>query len=231
MKHSIRYLSLALLLALSVLLPSVANTFAQPAEPNAASPDANAQSPELTALPLSKDTVSTVVQKNEVPRIAISASQLHVAWKSGSTLGRSVAGYNQRPEIGGGWPGQQMLGGYSNGTYQAASVAVSPVDNSVHLIWVDTSRGGDGYVFYSRLQSNGTWTAPKQISSVGRFAHYPHLTVDSTGRIWAVWSAEEPASNDNVFYRFSADNGATWQPGSDSVLDTNNAKRPWIAAD
>src|SRR5437773_11676699 len=135
MKHSIRYLALALLLALSVLLPSISHTSAQSAPPNTQNPDSAAQAPTIDSIPLTKDTVSTTVQKNEVPRIAISNSKIHVVWKSGGSLGHSVTGYNERAETGGSWPPQQTLGGNSNGTYQTASVAVSPVDNSVHVVW------------------------------------------------------------------------------------------------
>jgi hypothetical protein len=215
---------LTLVLVLSVLLPAAGRTTAQgtPPDPQAAQP---------AALPLSKDTVSTTTTKNEVPRIALSATQLHVTWKSGTPPSRSRTAYSQRLEAGGTWPPQQLIGGNGSGTYHTSSVAVSPVDTSVHLIWVDASQGGDGYVFYSRLQANGQWTSPVRISSVGRFAHYPHLTVDTQGRIWAIWSAENPPQNDNIFYRYSTDNGATWQPGSEGLLDNRNAKRPWIAAD
>jgi hypothetical protein len=202
--------------ALSAILPVVQPTIAQGPAPAA---------PTLT-----KDTVSTVTQKNEVPRIALSPTQMHVTWKSGSP-NKSRTGYNQRPEASGSWPAQQTMGGNSNGSYHTSSVAVSPVDSSVHLIWVDTSQGGDGFVFYSRQQGNGAWTTPLRISSVGRFAHFPHLAVDTTGHIWAVWSAENPAGNDVVFYRYSTDNGASWQPGSDGVIDDQNAKVPWITAD
>ena len=224
MRYLRSHLLLTLVLALSVLLPAARHTTAQGTPPDA-------QAAQPAALPLSKDTVSTTITKNEVPRIALSPTQLHVTWKSGTPPSRSRTAYSQRLEVGSSWPAQQTIGGNGSGTYHTSSVAVSPVDNSVHLIWVDASQGGDGYVFYSRLQSNGQWTSPVRISSVGRFAHYPHVAVDTQGRIWAIWSAENPPQNDNIFYRYSTDNGATWQPGGDGLLDNRNAKRPWIAAD
>jgi len=231
MKQTIRYLSLVLLVALSVLLPTVSHTTARAPQPEPPGPDASQQSSELQDLPLVKDTVSTTVQKNEVPRIAISDTDLNVVWKSGNSLTHSRTAFNARPEIGSNWSEQQMMGFSGIGTYNTASVAVSPVDDSVHVVWADTGRGGDGYMFYSRRLPNGSWTEPLKISSVGRFAHYPHATVDTTGRIWAVWSAEDPSGNDNIFYRYSADNGLTWQPGKEGKIDDQNAKRPWIAAD
>jgi hypothetical protein len=229
MKQSTRYLSLVLLVALSVLLPAVSN--ARSTQPEPPGPASSQQSPEIQDLPLVKDTVSNTIQKNEVPRIAISRSNLNVVWKSGNSLTHSRTGFNARPEVGSDWPPQQMLGVSGIGTYNTASVAVSPVDDSVHVVWADTSRGGDGYMFYSRRLPDGSWTTPLKISSVGRFAHYPHATVDTTGRIWAVWSAEDPPGNDNIYYRYSADNGLTWQPGKEGKIDGENAKRPWIAAD
>jgi hypothetical protein len=215
MNRTLHSCALVLLLAVSALFPMAPQIVAQQIAP--------------AALPLSKDTVSTTITKNEVPRIALSAGQLHVTWKAGGTTARTA--YSQRSEAGGDWPPQQTIGGSSSGSYHTSSVAVSPVDSSVHLIWVDASQGGDGYVFYSRQQSNGQWTSPVRISSVGRFAHFPHVAVDTQGRIWAIWSAENPPGTDNVFYRYSTDNGATWQPSGDGLLDNRNAKRPWIAAD
>src|SRR5262249_51660866 len=181
-----------------------------------------------------RETVSTVIQKNEVPRIAISATGLDGTWRTGHVGPKPGGGgtaFPQRARGGGGWTSYPPLGGPSHGSYHTSSVAVSSTGNPVHLIWADTTQDPSGSMFYSRLQATGQWTAPRRISTGAEFGHFPHSTVDAAGRIWAVWSAEMPSGTDNVFYRVSSDNGLTWQPQADGRLDSNNAKRPRIAPD
>jgi hypothetical protein len=213
-RHSFTF-ALVLLMALLAAVPATSSTEA---------------SRLAQASTVTKDTVSTSVGKNQVPRIAIASSQLYVTWKYGPPP-RSVTGFSQRSEAPGPWPAQESIGGASDGTYNTSSVAISPKDGAVHLVWSDFTAGARGQLFHSRKQSNGQWTTPVRVSTGATFVHYPHLTVDTNGRVWAIWSAENPTGNANIYYRYSEDNGVTWKPGSDGLLDSSNADTPWIAAD
>jgi len=213
-RHSFIF-ALVLLMALLAALPATGRTEAR----NLA-----------LASTVTKDTVSSSTGKNQVPRIATASNQLYVTWKYGLPPGSKTA-FSQRGEAPGPWPAQASLGAASDGTYNTSSVAVSPKDGSVHLIWSDFSVGAKGQIFHSREQSNGQWTTPVRVSTGSIFAHFPHLTVDTNGRIWAIWSAENPVGNSNIYYRYSDDNGATWKPDSQGLIDSSNADNPWIAAD
>jgi len=215
MKRHSFVLALVLLMALLATTPAASAIEAQ----------SLAQAPTV-----SKDTVSSKAGKNQVPRIAIASNQLYVTWKYGLPP-NSVTAFSERSESPGSWPEQTSLGGASDGTYLTSSVAVSPKDGSVHLVWADFTAGSRGQLFHSRKQSNGQWTAPVRVSTGSSFVHYPHLTIDTDGRIWAIWAAEQPTGNSNVYYRYSEDNGATWKPGSDGLIDSQNADNAWIAAD
>src|SRR5215213_4770116 len=179
--------ALALLMALLAAMPAASHTEAR----------SLAQASTVT-----KDRVSTSTGKNQVPRIAIAANQLYVTWKYGLPP-KSVTGFSQRSEAAGPWPAQESIGAASDGTYNTSSVAVSPKDGSVHLVWSDFSVGAKGQLFHSRQQSNGQWTTPVRVSTGSTFVHFPHLTVDTNGRVWAIWSAENPVGNSNVYYRYS----------------------------
>jgi hypothetical protein len=203
-------MAVALLLGLLTALPQAWQTTAQTA----------------TAPSFAYDQVSNAANKNEFPRIALGNTTLYTTWKTGTPPSSSRTSYSFRDESGTTWPAQKDFGGLSQGSYQTSSVAVSPKDGSVHLVWAEPNG-----VYYAPGQSNGAGT-PVKISTSGTFPHFPHVTVDKLGRIWAVWSAEQPKGSDNIFYRYSADGGATWLPqGGDGLIESNNSKNPWIAAD
>lgn len=190
-----------------------------------------------TAAPtITRSTVSTAQQKNEVPRIDLASGKLHVTWKTSVSTGNAQTAYNVRDEGGSAWPAQQTVGDASgNGSFFTSSVRVNPRTGVAHLIWVDNSAGNRGAVFYSRNQ-NGQWANPVQVStgSDGAFPHYPYLAIGPDDKLWAIWSAEQPgqAGNpDGVFVRFSTD-GTRWDaPGGNALVDGTNAKNPWIAVD
>ncbi len=212
MRRMIVRLGIALTLLVTTLLPTVQPLAAQGVTP--------------ASIPLTKTRVSTAATKNEIPRLALSNSKVHIAWKSGASQARTA--YTDRAEGGSSWPNQQLLGGTGNGSYFTSAVAISPVDDSVHMVWAD----GSERIYYSRLQSNGQWTDPVVVSTTRGFTHYPKLTINSQGHIWVIWAAEARAGGDsNIIFRYSTNNGASWQPGSEGLIDSNNAKRPWITTD
>lgn len=192
-------------------------------------PGGAAQSGTPTVI-LRNERVSTETGKNEVPRAAIGANELHATWKFGGNPAQTQ--YSTKPELGGTWTPQMGIGAKAGtGTYLTSAIAVNPVDNTPHIIWSDTSQGADGRIFYSRRQTNGVWTNPVAISgNVSRFAHYPSIAITTQGVIWALWSREANGTT-ALYYRFSVDNGATWQPGSEGLIDDSNAKRGFLAAD
>ena len=121
MKQRSLYMAVALLLGLLTALPQAWQTTAQTA----------------TAPSFAYDQVSNAANKNEFPRIALGNTTLYTTWKTGTPPSSSRTSYSFRDESGTTWPAQKDFGGLSQGSYQTSSVAVSPKDGSVHLVWAE----------------------------------------------------------------------------------------------
>lgn len=209
MKRTMVRLSIALALLLTTLLP-----MAVPQETAAQG-----------TLPITRTRVSANVSYNKIPRLALSATDVHATWKSGPALTGRTA-YNVRSESGTAWPTEEFVGGRGDSSYQVSSIAVNPTNGVPHLIW------GEGeHLYYSR-KDGANWTTPVIISTDRKFPHYPKLTVAPNGSIWAIWAAEpRGTSTSNIVFRYSLDNGATWLPSREGLLDDREGKGPWITAD
>ncbi|MCX6833304.1 MAG: dockerin type I domain-containing protein, partial [candidate division Zixibacteria bacterium] len=69
-------------------------------------------------------------------------------------------------------------------------------------------------------RSGSTWNSAVNLSqSPGTYSNYPDITLDNTGKLFAVW-AEAMASDTDIVFRSSVDGGTTWTPCKFNISNT-----------
>jgi hypothetical protein len=105
---------------------------------------------------------------------------------------------------------------YNIGDSRNTAIAVS--GNNIHVVWMDDTPGRYDIYYKQSLDNGATWSKSKRLTKNRGDSKAPDIAV-SGDNVHVVWFDETPG-NAEIYYRHSADNGATW--GSDSRL-TNNA--------
>lgn len=127
------------------------------------------------------------------------------------------AGVFYRRSLDGGhsWEMPLILSGPSKAHEEAYSTVQVVVDLSdvVHVVWETSDERGYGRgVYYRRtLDQGASWEPPLTIKFTEKeegFVGWPYLFVDSEGQLHLIYALEE---NKARGYRFSADNGRTWE--------------------
>lgn len=99
-----------------------------------------------------------------------------------------------------------------------------------HAMW-NRYDGNDGRVQYTRTIDGGvTWSAPVNLSTSGGSAQRPHIAVDGSGNLIAVWVRDD-GNNDIAQASRSTNSGVSWSTPVDLSLTGENAGSPRVAAD
>lgn len=99
-----------------------------------------------------------------------------------------------------------------------------------HAVW-NRYDGNDGRVQYTRTIDGGvTWSAPVNLSTSGGSAQRPHIAVDGSGNLIAVWHRSN-GDNNIVQASRSTNSGVSWSTPVDLSLTGEDADNPRVAAD
>ena len=160
------------------------------------------------------------------PAIAVdSSNRIHVAW-SDATPGNMEIYYRKSTDKGNTWAASQRL----SWTAEASAQPGIAVDASgrIHVAWSD-STPGDSEIYYKKSTDGGsTWTAGKSLTANSGDSLSPALAVSALGNIHLVWSDKTPGSGE-VYYRKSADQGATWTAAERLTWNSGSSDVPDIA--
>jgi hypothetical protein len=86
--------------------------------------------------------------------------------------------------------------------------AVAVFGNNIHVVWSDDTPGNYD-IYYKRSMDNGlTWSKQKRLTRNAGGSRQPAIAL-SGRNIHVVWWDETPG-NDEVYYKCSTNNGATW---------------------
>lgn len=106
-------------------------------------------------------------------------------------------------------------------------------EGRVHVTWHVMNSGLGTYrfqVYYKRWYPGSGWTADTMLSAdlydQGVFCKYPSLTVDSSGRVWAVWAGGADEDADSVVYVKSCVPGAAGNSGWETASRLLSAGTP-----
>jgi hypothetical protein len=160
------------------------------------------------------------------PKAAVDTSgNVHLVWYD-NTPGNYEVYYRKGTNGGTTWASAKRLTSTS-GASQRPVVAVSP-SGHLHVIWWDETPG-NAEVYYGKSTDGGTtWEAAKRLAWTAGQSSYPSLAVYSSGTVHAVWQDNTPG-NYEIYYRKSADGGATWGTAKRLTWTSGSSGRPGVA--
>jgi hypothetical protein len=160
------------------------------------------------------------------PAIAVdSVNYIHVVW-SDDTSGNHEIFYKKSTDGGTTWSAAKRLT-MNWGDSQNPAIAVDSSD-TVHVVWEDSTTGYEE-IFYRQTTDGGTtWSAVKRLTWTAGSSEAPALAIDSSGAIHIVWQDDTPG-NDEVYYKRSTDDGASWTSVKRLTWTSGNSRGPEIA--
>lgn len=132
-----------------------------------------------------------------------------VFWSSDSILGQYDIFYKTSSNNGASWSSEKRL----TADQTSDDYHPSAMQSQYLTIWVVWTRNGagNGEIFYKKSSNNGsTWTGDVQLTSNAFDDSLPSIFQDLHGTIWIVWHRALSATQYNVFYVTSSDNGLSW---------------------
>ncbi len=169
-----------------------------------------------------KSTVnlSTNPGRSDLPRIAVSGSNLYVVWNQANVDNDSKDIFFRRSlDNGATWGPKVKLSTSSSGSPELFDVMANVVGSgsNVYVTW-----DGPSGVFLRRSTDNGaSWKSPTPIGSGS--GQVPPAVIAAGSNVYLAWAGEVNLQFDALFRR-STDNGATWKP---TINLSNNAGDSW----
>jgi len=144
---------------------------------------------------------------SDTPAMAVDTTgSVHVAW-SDYTPGNPEIYYKKSGDGGLTWGAVKRLTWTSGDSFAPAIGTDS--GNAVHVVWYDSTSGGNE-IFYRKSPDGGsTWGTAKRLTWTTGESVFPGIAIDAGDSIHVVWSDATPGNAD-VYYRQSADGGSTW---------------------
>jgi len=116
----------------------------------------------------------------------------------------------------------------NSGGSDESSLAVDSSGN-INVVWEDFTSGQDEIYFSRSLDGGSTWSAIIQLSDSTGDSDEPCIALDSSGNISVAW--EEGAPPEEIFFRHSQDNGASWSAAVNISNTSGDSDDPKIAVD
>jgi len=138
---------------------------------------------------------------------------LHLAWVEMIYIQATEyhIGYARSLDGGATWVDRQYVGeivGIAAGERAHPDIAADLGSSYVYLVW-DAADGIPQVLVAVSDDAGVSWGAPERLSSGDAEAVEPAVAVDAEGLVYVVWQ-DALNDSDDIFYRFSADYGATW---------------------
>jgi len=149
--------------------------------------------------------------------------------KTGSLIILLAAGLSfLAPEALADWSAAQRLT-WTSGDSAFAAVAVDSSD-AIHVVWHDSTPGNMA-IYYKRSEDGGaTWGPSQRLTWTSGEAYFPDMAIDSSDTIHLVWADSTPGDSE-IYYKRSADGGATWSSVKRLTWTSGNSSFPVISLD
>lgn len=100
-------------------------------------------------------------------------------------------------------------------------------DGTIWVVWA-SNRSGNFDILHKTSSTGGlTWSNEIPLVTDPSDDLSPSITQTSDGRIWVVWHSRR-TGNDDLFYKVSSDNGATWSMDNQLTQDVAHDRAPSI---
>jgi hypothetical protein len=150
--------------------------------------------------------LSTNPGPSYIPQIAVSGANVYVVW-SQETTNNTLADVYVRVSTDNGATWGAKVKVSTTGTNFSPTPQVAVIGSNAYITWHDD---GTGDIFVRRSTDNGaTWKAVVNISNNAGYSSQTQIAV-SGANVYLVWRDDTPG-NDDILFRRSTDNGATWK--------------------
>jgi len=105
-------------------------------------------------------------------------------------------------------------------------------DNRVWIFWDSIPWGGENSEIFYRIYDGSSWTGDYQLTTSSYLDADPSVVQTRDGAIWVVWYAHDPSLStfqDDLFYKNSTNNGATWSSTMQLTYNSTNDRWPATA--
>jgi hypothetical protein len=103
--------------------------------------------------------------------------------------------------------------------------------NTIHVVWQDPVSGFHEIYYKNSTDGGSTWTPAKRLTWTAGHSEGPVLAIDSNDVIHVIWSDFTATSNYEIYYKRSADGGATWSYSKRLTWTPLSSGLPAIAID
>jgi len=143
---------------------------------------------------------------SEEPAIAVNGANVYVVWHDDTSGTRDIF-FRKSADGGATWQTAIPL---RNNTEWSADPAIAVNGATVYVVWDETISAGQGEIFFRRSTDGGaTWQSVKRLTNTTGGSWCPDIALSSTS-VYLVWYDFTPG-NAEIYFRKSADGGATWQ--------------------
>ena len=156
--------------------------------------------------------------------LAVSGSNVYVAWYD-ATPGNHEIFFKKSVDSGATWSASRRLT-YNAGDSFAPDIAVNAAN--IYLVWADFTSGKSEIYFRKSIDNGATWQASKRLTFNTGDSYEPAIAV-SAANIYVAWTDATPG-NDEIYFRMSADGGASWESAKRLTRNAGISKYPAIAA-
>jgi hypothetical protein len=138
-----------------------------------------------------------------------SAGNPHIVWND-DTPGNYEIYHKKSFDGGATWATSRNLTWNSGGSYSPAITFDS--SGNFHLFWGDDTPGNSEIYNKKSTDGGATWTTGKRFTWTSGNSASPAIALDSSGNFYLFWEDNTPG-NFEIYYKKSADGGATWTTG------------------
>jgi hypothetical protein len=99
----------------------------------------------------------------------------------------------------------------------------------IHLIWKDSMAGNNELYYKKSADGGASWSAAQKLTWTSGESHDPNIAIDSNNALYLFWYDYTP--NAEIFFKTSADGGASWGPAQRLTWTSGYSSSPAIAID
>jgi len=157
------------------------------------------------------------------PKIVENGNAIFIVWTD-NTPGNYEIYFIKSIDGGATWQSAKKLTNTAGDSFRP-SIANS--GSKLCIVWYDITPGNREIYFRKSTDGGDTWQTTKRLTNNAGESRYPKIALDSSN-IYAVWQDSTPG-NYEIYFRKSADDGATWQPAKRITNDSGDSEYPDIA--
>jgi len=118
---------------------------------------------------------------------------------------------------------------WNSGTSVAPAIAIDS-SNTIHVVWYDGTPGNDEIFHLKSSDGGANWSPPKRLTWTSGNSQFPAIAIDSSDALHVVWQDDTPG-NQEIYYKESADGGATWSPAKRLTWTSGASRGPALGVD